>query len=78
MLVPGDRVTISGRPAVILSYDSLTSDLSYALEGKSIRKVLDAGLAMSDENEFPEVEVYWKSKGEPAGKTRLPPRRRPV
>lgn len=77
-LKAGDRVTINGRAAVVLGYDKISNTLNYALEGKSVRKSLDAGLAMADKDETPEIEIEWKGKGAvPAGVRSAPGKRTP-
>jgi hypothetical protein len=76
-LIPGDRITVNGKPAVVIEYDSFGAGLSYAWEGTSTRRNMDARLAWSYEpGEIPETNVVFIGPGEPIKAPRRAPMRR--
>ena len=76
-LVPGDRITVNGKPAVVINYYDTGASLNYAWEGTSTIRNMDARLAWSWEpGELPEQRVKFVEKGEPIEAPRHAPRRR--
>lgn len=76
-LVPGDRITVNGKPAVVIDYDSTVATLNYAWEGTSAARGMDARLAWSYEpGETPETRVEFIGPGAPIKAPRRAPRRR--
>lgn len=76
-LVPGDRITVNGKPAVVINYDSFGNSLKYAWKGTSTIRNMDATLAWSWEpGERPEQRVEFVGPGEPIEAPRRAPRRR--
>ena len=78
-LVPGDRITVNGKPAVVINYDSFGASLSYAWEGTSTVREMDARLAWSWEpGELPEQRIEFVGPGAPIkAPGRAPVRRSP-
>ena len=75
-LSPGDRITINGRPVVVIKFDDFDTTLIYVDEGKATRKILDARYAIAEEpGESPETRIKWVGKGKPLLRT-VSPRRR--
>ena len=76
-LVPGDRITVNGKPAVVINYDSFGASLNYAWEGTSTARGMDARLAWSWEpGESPEQRVEFIGPGAPIKAPRRAPMRR--
>jgi len=76
-LVPGDRITVNGKPAVVIEYDSFGAGLEYAWEGTSVRRSMDARYAWAYEpGEIPEMSVVFVGPGAPVSRPRQQPRRR--
>lgn len=76
-LKPGDRITVDGKPAIVIKYSSTTTALDYAWEGTSTQKYLDARYAFTSEpGERPEQEVSFVNAGDPIKSPRRAPQRR--
>jgi len=76
-LVPGDRITVNGKPAVVIEYDSFGAGLTYAWEGTSVMRSMDARLAWAYEpGEIPETQVAFVGAGAPVSRPRRAPRPR--
>ena len=76
-LAPGDRITINGKPAVVIAYDSFNTALDYAWEGTSTKRHMDMRYAAAWEpGERPEQEVAFVGAGAPVASPRRSPSRR--
>ena len=79
-LQPGDRVTIRGAASVIISVDSFSATLVYALEGKATLKDLDYRMAVRFDDDpddlIPEIEIVYKGPGQVPKNLRRAPRKK--
>lgn len=77
-LQPGDRLTLNGKPIVVISADSLTASVDYVEEGKATRKHFDyryAAIYPDDEPDLmPELAVIYLGPGPAPKNVRLPRR----
>jgi hypothetical protein len=74
-LKPGDKLSLNGKPIVVIGVRPLTWELDYVDAGKSTRKYFDYGYAIADEPGVkPELEVVYHGPGEPPKRPRLPRR----
>ena len=79
-LQPGDKITINGRPSVVVSVDDFSANLTYVDDGKSTLKDLDYRLAVryddDPEDMLPEIEIIHMGKGQLPQNLRQPPRKK--
>ena len=76
-LIAGDRITVNGKPAVVIEYDSFEATLKYAWEGTSVVRFMDARYAwVYEPGEIPETKVNFVSPGAPVARPRRAPARR--
>ena len=79
-LQPGDKITINGRPSIVVSVDDFNATLTYVDDGKSTLKDLDYRMAVrfddDPEDMLPEIEIIHMGKGQLPQKLRQPPRKK--
>ena len=79
-LQPGDKITINGKPSVVVSVDDFNANLTYVADGKATLKDLDYRLAVryddDPEDLIPETEIIYIGKGQLPQKLRQPPRKK--
>ena len=76
----GDKVTINGRPSVVVDVNDFTATLTYVADGKSTLRDLDYRLAVryddDPEDMLPEIEIIYVGKGKVSQRLRQPPRKK--
>ena len=79
-LQPGDKITINGRPSVVVDINDFNAILTYVVDGKATLKDLDYRLAVryddDPEDMLPEIEIIYTGKGEVPQRLRQPPRKK--
>ena len=79
-LQPGDKITINGKPSVVVDINDFNAILTYVPDGKSTLKDLDYRLAVrfddDPEDLIPETEIIYMGKGQLPQKLRQPPRKK--
>ena len=79
-LQPGDKITINGKPSVVVSVDGLNANLTYVADGKATLKDLDYRMAVryddDPEDMIPEIEIKYMGKGQVPQNLRQPPRKK--
>ena len=79
-LQPGDKITINGKPSVVVSVDDFNANLTYVADGKATLKDLDYRLAVryddDPEDMLPEIEIIYMGKGQVPQNLRQPPRKK--
>ena len=79
-LQPGDKITINGKPSIVVDINTFTARLTYVADGKSTLKDLDYRLAVryddDPEDMLPEIEIIYIGKGQVPQKLRQPPRKK--
>ena len=79
-LQPGDKITINGKPSVVVSVDDFNANLTYVADGKSTLKDLDYRMAVryddDPEDMLPEIEIIYTGKGQVPQKLRQAPRKK--
>ena len=79
-LQPGDKITINGKPSVVVSVDDFNATLTYVADGKATLKDLDYRLAVryddDPEDMLPEIEIIYMGKGQVPQNLRQPPRKK--
>lgn len=79
-LQAGDKITINGKPSVVVGIDDFNAVLTYTDEGKSTLKDLDYRLAVryddDPEDMIPEIIIKYVGKGQVPQNLRQPPRKK--
>ena len=79
-LQPGDKITINGKPSVVVSVDDFNANLTYVDDGKSTLKDLDYRMAVryddDPEDMIPETVIAYVGKGQLPQKLRQPSRKK--
>tara|TARA_Y100001958_G_C21213821_1_gene539322 strand:- start:221 stop:589 length:369 start_codon:yes stop_codon:yes gene_type:complete len=79
-LQPGDKITINGKPSVVVSVDDFNANLTYVADGKATLKDLDYRLAVryddDPEDMIPEIVIIYTGKGQVPQNLRQPPRKK--
>ena len=79
-LQPGDKITINGKPSVVVSVDDFNANLTYVADGKATLKDLDYRMAVryddDPEDMLPEIEIIYMGKGQVPQNLRQPPRKK--
>ena len=79
-LQPGDKITINGKPSIVVDINDFNAVLTYVADGKATLKDLDYRLAVRYDDDpadmLPEIEIIYIGKGQVPQNLRQPPRKK--
>ena len=79
-LQPGDKITINGRPSIVVDVSNFNAILTYVADGKATLRDLDYRLAVRYDDDpvdmLPEIEIIYLGKGQVPQKLRQPSRKK--